>query len=80
MTRGNPAPPAGHDRGKDNAPAKTAKPREDPPDQALEDSFPASDPPAQVSKGTISNPKPHEKHGENRKPSGAGNHSGRPKS
>jgi hypothetical protein len=80
MTSGNPAPPAGHDRGKDNAPAKTAKPREDALDQALEDSFPASAPPAQVSKGTISNPKPHEKHGENRTPPRAGEDSGRPKS
>jgi hypothetical protein len=30
-------------------------------DQALADTFPASDPPALISMGTISNPNPHEK-------------------
>lgn len=30
-------------------------------DQALADTFPASDTPAQISKGTISNPRPQEK-------------------
>ena len=37
------------------------EPPEDRLDQDLADTFPASDPPAQISKGTISNPKPHEK-------------------
>jgi len=37
------------------------KQREDELDRALADTFPASDPPAQISKGTISNPRPQEK-------------------
>jgi hypothetical protein len=37
------------------------KPAEDELDQALADSFPASDPPAPAIKGTTANPMPHEK-------------------
>ncbi len=37
------------------------KPAEDELDQALADSFPASDPPAPAIKGTTANPAPHEK-------------------
>ncbi len=41
--------------------AERPKPHEDELDRMLADSFPASDPPALVSQGTTSNPRPHEK-------------------
>jgi len=41
--------------------AEKPKPHHDELDEALAGSFPASDPPAPVAKGTTSNPKPHEK-------------------
>jgi hypothetical protein len=41
--------------------AEKQKPHHDALDRALADSFPASDPPAPVAKGTTSNPKSHEK-------------------
>jgi hypothetical protein len=41
--------------------AEKEKPHHDDLDQALAESFPASDPPAPVAKGTTSIPKPHEK-------------------
>lgn len=63
MIAGNSTPSAGNrSRNKKNLSKKT-KLREDSLDQALEDTFPASDPPAQVSQGTISNPRPQEKAG-----------------
>lgn len=41
--------------------AEKPKPHHDELDKALADSFPASDPPAPVAKGTTSNPRPDEK-------------------
>jgi hypothetical protein len=41
--------------------AEKAKPHHDDLDEALADTFPASDPPSPVVHGTASNPQPHEK-------------------
>lgn len=54
--------PANHDRlQRKREEAEKSKPHHDELDQALAESFPASDPPSNVSPGTTSNPKHHEK-------------------
>jgi hypothetical protein len=50
-----------HEKLKKREEAEKPKAHQDELDRSLADSFPASDPPAPVVKGTTSNPKPHEK-------------------
>ncbi len=60
MIEGNSTPLGGRQsRSKEDDAGR--KQREDQLDRALADTFPASDTPAQISKGTISNPTPQEK-------------------
>jgi hypothetical protein len=50
-----------HRRHRKKEEAECPKPHHDELDEALAGSFPASDVPAPVSRGTTSNPRPHEK-------------------